>query len=1157
MKSFKYLNIISLLFCLWHSNAYTQTDYNSYITTDTIAIKLNNHYTISKVNIIPNTEQIYLKGKLLNQNDYWFIYSKGYFTLSDSLPYSIFDTLIVKYKSLKFALQKEYKRRSLVIKYDEKFGDTVRVLTSVGGGFTPEAIFGSNMQKSGSIVRGFTVGTTKDFSLNSGLRLQLSGRISEDIEIVAALTDENTPIQPEGNTERLEELDKVFIQIKHPNVTATFGDYQLQQKFGEFGVIDRKLQGLTAEFSVADASGYLSIATSRGKFNSNKFNGSDGVQGPYRLSGINNERDIIIIAGTEKVYIDGIEMKRGENQDYTIEYSNATITFTTKRLITSASRINVDFEYTDRKFARNFFGAGSSGKFFNDKLRLKFQYMREGDDQDAPIDVSLSEDDKNILRNAGDDRNKAVKSGVQLAQPDSLGITKGIYTKVDTTINNVSYPYYVYAPGDSLSLYNVSFSYVGEQKGDYIRQSLGYYKFVGVGQGNYLPIIFLPVPELKQMGNFIVDINPFENVSLSLEYAGSLWDKNRFSSLDDGDNYGYARNILLKVAPSQIHIGEINLGKAGLTYRDRFVQSKFTTLDRFNHVEFSRDYNISNQDQPNDQSLREIGVTLQPIDEISISSNAGFLRNGNDFSSDRFNNILRFTDQKKYSIEYNLDYVKTNTSDIRSSWFRHKANAYYSFWKMKSGIDFLAEDKTDLKHPADTLLSTSLKYFDYAPYLQLIDFEGFSVLTRYGFRDDYLPDNGLLIKESRSLTPSFELNYNGLREFNTNIVFTYRSKKYEDAFKQKGLLDNETILIRSRSKFLFWDPLLNGDLYYEVSTQKSARLQKVFVRVQQGTGNYIYLGDLNNNGIADENEFELTLFDGDYIQVTLPTDQLFPVIDLKTSTRWKINFSRLSDSNSFAGKILTPFSSETFLRIEENSRETDYAKIYLLKLSSFQNEKTTIRGNNYIQQDFFLFENSQELSFRFRFTQRKALNEFSNGYERSYNREKSVRIKFRMVQEISNQTDIVNQTDNVIAPVNSNRMRQINSNSVASDFSYRPERNIEVGFKIKVGRSEDSYPANPTIIDINSQLIRFNLSFLGTGRLRIEIERNELSANTSQNFIPYELTNGNQIGKNYYWRLNFDYRLNSFLQTTISYDGRVQGASKIVHTARAEARAYF
>ena len=75
--------------------------------------------------------------------------------------------------------------------------------------------------------------------------------------------------------------------------------------------------------------------------------------------------------------------------------------------------------------------------------------------------------------------------------------------------------------------------------------------------------------------------------------------------------------------------------------------------------------------------------------------------------------------------------------------------------------------------------------------------------------------------------------------------------------------------------------------------------------------------------------------------------------------------------------------------------------------------------------------------------------------------------------------------------------------------------------------------------------------------MRIEIERDELIANTDENFIPYELTNGNQIGKNYYWRLNFDYKLLTFLQTTISYDGRLQGESRVVHTARAEARAYF
>ena len=109
------------------------------------------------------------------------------------------------------------------------------------------------------------------------MRLQLSGKLSNDIEIVAALTDENTPIQPEGNTATLDELDKVFIQVKHPNVTGTFGDYQLQEKTGEFGAIDRKLQGLMGEFNYEGQKGYIAIATSKGKFTTNQLTGADGV----------------------------------------------------------------------------------------------------------------------------------------------------------------------------------------------------------------------------------------------------------------------------------------------------------------------------------------------------------------------------------------------------------------------------------------------------------------------------------------------------------------------------------------------------------------------------------------------------------------------------------------------------------------------------------------------------------------------------------------------------------------------------------------------------------------------------------------------------------------------------------------------------------------
>ncbi len=331
--------------------------------------------------------------------------------------------------------------------------------------------------------------------------------------------------------------------------------------------------------------------------------------------------------------------------------------------------------------------------------------------------------------------------------------------------------------------------------------------------------------------------------------------------------------------------------------------------------------------------------------------------------------------------------------------------------------------------------------------------------------------DGSAFKESKSNTQYYELNYSGVEEVSSTLNFTYRNKKYTEIFKQRGSLNTETILIRSQTRL---KPLngIDGDFFYEVSTQRSARLERVFVRVEAGSGNYKYLGDLNNNGVADENEFEPTVYDGDFIVVTIPTDQLFPVIDLKTSSRWKINYGELFDKDSVTGILLNPLSSETYWRVEENSKEEDYAKIYLLKFSSFLNENKTIAGSNYIQQDLFLWENDPELSFRFRYTQRKSLNQFSGGVERGYNRERSLRIRFKMIEEMSNQTDLVNQNDNVFAPVSSNRRREITGNSITTDFSYRPERNIEVGFKISAGRKEDTLPVNPTIIDLNSQAIK-------------------------------------------------------------------------------------
>ena len=100
------------------------------------------------------------------------------------------------------------------------------------------------------------------------------------------------------------------------------------------------------------------------------------------------------------------------------------------------------------------------------------------------------------------------------------------------------------------------------------------------------------------------------------------------------------------------------------------------------------------------------------------------------------------------------------------------------------------------------------------------------------------------------------------------------------------------MLVRSQTRYTPLKRGIEADLLYQVSTEQSSRLQRVFVRVTPGTGQYRYLGDLNNNGIADEEEFVPVRFDGDYVAVTVPTDELVPIIDLNTSMRLRITPSR-------------------------------------------------------------------------------------------------------------------------------------------------------------------------------------------------------------------------------------------------------------------------
>jgi len=384
------------------------------------------------------------------------------------------------------------------------------------------------LKTQGFIARGLTTGNNQNAVTNSSLDLSIEGKLSKDVSIKANIFDTNFPLQEAGYSQNITDFDRVFVELFSDNWKVTGGDISLINEDSYFLKFNKQVSGLKINANINDQVNLLaSGAIVRGKFTSFDFVGAEGNQGPYKIIGPNNDASLIIIEGSDKVYVNGIELQRGETKDYIIDYNLAEVQFNTQYPITNDMRIKIEFQFSENSFNR--FITYDEAHFKNDTFTLSGYFYSEGDAKNQPLQQNLTAEQQEVLANAGNDSSLMNSESAFL---DSFSESRIQYKKV--IINSIET--FEVSTNETDELYTVSFRNVGTNLGSYSVDSttaIGtIYKYVGENLGDYQPITLLIAPEKKQVAVANFNYHPSEKTILTGELALSNNDANLFSNID-------------------------------------------------------------------------------------------------------------------------------------------------------------------------------------------------------------------------------------------------------------------------------------------------------------------------------------------------------------------------------------------------------------------------------------------------------------------------------------------------------------------------------------------------------------------------------------------------------------------------------------------------
>ena len=1124
---------------------------------------------LDSLSLIPGTVKLKAKNNQIDTAAYKINYALKALIFKSKTN----DTFSVAYKTFPYNFEKTYSHKNTsVLSKDLSLPVNPYSISFDGKTINSESFVSDGLNKNGSISRGISFGNNQDVVVNSSLNLQVSGKLTNEVSLLLAATDDNIPFQADGTTAQLQEFDKVFVQLSNKNTKLIVGDFQLQRPNSYFMNFYKRSQGAYLSNAYIDTINkqtvtfktQLSGAVSKGKFARNVIQGTENNQGPYRLRGADNEQFIIVLSGTEKIYIDGRLLLRGQENDYIIDYNTSEITFTAKQIITKDKRIIAEFQYAERNYSRSlyFFSEEIEAK----KLKLRFNFFGEQDNKNKTLQQALTEAQKLTLYNVGDTLSKAISSGAELA---TFNTTDVFYRKKDTLAASIVYTgIYEYSINADSAKYRVKFSYVGEHAGNYVQvlstANGKVYRWIapigGILQGNYEPVIPLVSPKKKQMltagGNYEFD----KNHNIDVEGVYTKNDKNTFSPYNSNDDDGYG----VKVSSNNQHVLKADtVAKQSLNaiynVGYEFVQHNFNPIERYRAIEFERDWNRPiNAPINDDQHVGFAQVGIQKNNRMKLIYGINFFNEGA-FYKGLKHSVQSFYNTKSTSVVYNGSFLTSEYNSLFSKFYRHKASFGQTFGKFKFNYLDEFEQNQFRKTTSDTLLPRSYQFWEWEANVTNKDSSGNLYKLFYRERRDKQAYSGILKDSTLAQNIGFSANVNSIRNHPFSVVLTYRELHLKNANPLFIKPDN-TLLGRVEYSPRLVKGFVTSSLFYETGYGLENKKEFYYLLVAAGQGTYTWK-DYNNNGVKELNEFEVSQFSDQalYIRVYTPTNQYVKVLHDQFSLSLNLRPSVfIKDSASKALRFIGRFATQSVYRVDKKSY--DNGKLFTFNPIDINLKDSFLTSlNSSLRQSLFFNQSGAVFGTDYTFQHNLTKQLLTNGFETRGTTTHEWRWRWNATRAWSiNSTNITGIKTNQSSYASS-RNFNIEFYDLEQKLSYQPNTSFRVSVLYKYNKKQNLLEVGGgQHAELNDFGLEFKFNKLDKGSITGRADFIKITYNDAENTpVAYEMLNALRIGYNYTWGISYQRNLTSNLQISINYDGRKSPTSKIVNIGGAQIRAFF